>query len=326
MPSFSSLSFISRRKALAWLTGGVLAASAALVAPHAAAAQPLRIGYQKSASLLTLLKAQGSLEKRLAPLGVEVKWVEFPAGPQLLEGLNIGAVDVGAVGEAPPIFAQAAGANFIYAGYDPASPEAEAIVVPKDSTIRSVAELKGKRVALNKGSNVHYLLVKLLEKHGLKYTDIQVVFLPPADARAAFERGAVDAWAIWDPFLAATEKQIGARVLADGSGVVNNFFYYLAARDYAKANGKVLDALFDEINSNAVWLKANIKEAAARIAPEQGLAPEVVELALRRYQFNAKPVTDAILAEQQKLADTFFELKLIPKRIEVRQASVLANR
>jgi sulfonate transport system substrate-binding protein len=301
MPSFSSLSFISRRKALAWLTGGVLAASAALVAPHAAAAQPLRIGYQKSASLLTLLKAQGSLEKRLAPLGVEVKWVEFPAGPQLLEGLNIGAVD-------------------------PASPEAEAIVVPKDSTIRSVAELKGKRVALNKGSNVHYLLVKLLEKHGLKYTDIQVVFLPPADARAAFERGAVDAWAIWDPFLAATEKQIGARVLADGSGVVNNFFYYLAARDYAKANGKVLDALFDEINSNAVWLKANIKEAAARIAPEQGLAPEVVELALRRYQFNAKPVTDAIIAEQQKLADTFFELKLIPKRIEVRQASVLANR
>ncbi|PTT82082.1 sulfonate ABC transporter substrate-binding protein, partial [Pelomonas sp. HMWF004] len=171
----------------------------AAVSLHAAAqTTTLRIGFQKSASLLTLQKSTGSLEKRLAPLGVSVKWVEFPAGPQLLEGLNVGAVDVGFVGEAPPIFAQAAGAKFVYIGFDPAAPEAEAIVVPKDSAIKSVAELKGKKVALNKGSNVHYLLVKALEQAGLKYTDIQPVFLPPADARAAFERGAVDAWVIWD--------------------------------------------------------------------------------------------------------------------------------
>jgi sulfonate transport system substrate-binding protein len=115
-------------------------------------------------------RPRARLEKRLQPLNATVKWVEFPAGPQLLEGLNLGAVDLGYVGEAPPIFAQAAGAKFAYIGYDPAAPEAEAIVVPKDSTIKSVAELKGKKVALNKGSNVHYLLVKLLEKNGLKYS------------------------------------------------------------------------------------------------------------------------------------------------------------
>ena len=175
-----------------------------------------------------------------------MKWVEFPAGPQLLEGLNVGAVDVGFVGEAPPIFAQAAGARFVYIGFDPAAPEAEAIVVPKDSPIRSVAELKGRKVALNKGSNVHYLLVKALEKQGLKFSDVQAVYLPPADARAAFERGAVDAWVIWDPFLAAVEKQSGARLLQDGKGIVNNYAYYLAERGYAEKQPQVIQALFDD--------------------------------------------------------------------------------
>ena len=170
-----------------------LAATLLAFGAHAEPAKELRIGFQKSASLFVLQKAQGTLEKRLAPQGVAVKWVEFPAGPQLLEGLNVGAVDVGFVGEAPPIFAQAAGARFVYIGNDPASPTTEAVVVPKDSPLKSVADLKGRRVALNKGSNVHYLLVKLLEKNNLKYSDITPVFLPPADARAAFEKGAVDA-------------------------------------------------------------------------------------------------------------------------------------
>jgi len=279
--------------------------------------EPLRIGFQKSASLLTLQKSQGTLEKRLAPLGVAVKWVEFPAGPQLLEGLNVGAVDVGYVGEAPPIFAQAAGAKFVYIGNDPAAPEAEAIVVAKDSPLKSVTDLKGKKVALNKGSNVHYLLVKALEKHGLKYADIQPVFLPPADARAAFERGAVDAWVIWDPFLAAVEKQSGARILVDGRGVVNNYAFYLAERSYVEKYPQVVQALFEDTVAQGQWLKANLKQAAAIIAPLQGLDPAVVELNLQRYQFGVRPLTPAVAAEQQKIADTFLALGLIPKPIRI---------
>ncbi len=286
----------------------------------------LRIGYQKSASLFVLQKAQGTLEKRLSPLGFGVKWVEFPAGPQLLEGLNVGAVDVGYVGEAPPIFAQAAGAKFVYIGFDPAAPQAEALLVPKDSPIKSVAELKGKKIALNKGSNVHYLLVKLLEKNGLKFTDVQAVYLPPADARAAFESRNVDAWVIWDPFQAAAEKATGARVLADGTGVVNNYQYYLAERSYLGKNPKVIQALFDDSVEQGIWLKKNLQQAAAIIAPLQGLPVDVVELALRRYQFNVKPITAEVAADQQKIADTFYDLKLIPTAIKVRDAVVLDAR
>ncbi|MGM9483994.1 sulfonate ABC transporter substrate-binding protein [Roseateles sp. NT4] len=304
------------RSLLRW-TAPLLIAATSL---HASAQTTLRIGFQKSASLLTLQKSSGSLEKKLAPLGVSVKWVEFPAGPQLLEGLNVGAVDVGFVGEAPPIFAQAAGAQFVYIGYDPAAPEAEAIVVPKDSSIKSVAELKGKKVALNKGSNVHYLIVKALEKQGLKFSDVQAVYLPPADARAAFERGAVDAWVIWDPFLAAVEKQSGARVLADGRGIVNNYAYYLAERGYAEKQPQVIRALFEDTQAQANYLKANTKAAATVIAPLQGLEPDVVEKSLTRYQFGVKPLTPAVAAEQQKIADTFHALGLIPKSIRVADA------
>lgn len=314
---------LSRRRLLTAAASVALSwglALGAMTPAQAQSATALRIGFQKSASLLTLQKAQGTLERKLAPSGVAVKWVEFPAGPQMLEGLNVGSIDVGFVGEAPPIFAQAAGANFVYIGNDPASPQAEAIIVPKDSPLKSVAELKGKKVAFNKGSNVHYLLVKALEKAGLKYADIQPVFLPPADARAAFEKGAVDAWAIWDPFLSAAEKQVGARQLTDGRGTANNFQYYLAERNYVQQNPKIIQALFDDLAEQARGIKGNIKQAATVIAPLQGLDTEIVESALNRYQFGVVPLTPEVAAEQQKIADTFYELKLIPKAIKISDA------
>jgi sulfonate transport system substrate-binding protein len=312
------------KKALGIALGlSVIAATSAVHAEYNP--KLLRIGFQKSASQLTLLKAQGSIEKRLTAQGLEVKWVEFPAGPQLLEGLNVGAIDFGYVGEAPPIFAQAAGANFVYVGHEEPSPSAEAILVQKDSSITSIADLKGKKIALNKGSNVHYLLVKLLEKHGLKYSDIQPIFIPPADARAAFERGSVDAWVIWDPFAAAAEKQIDARVLADGKGVVNNYAFFLAEREFAAKRPDVIKQLFDELQKQGQWIKKNPAEAAALVAPLQGLDPAIVEQTLRHYSSDVRPINDAVLAEQQKLGDTFFELKLIPKAIKVKEATLGAR-
>jgi sulfonate transport system substrate-binding protein len=298
----------------------------ALPVAHAQARPELRIGYQKSASLFVLQKAQGSLEARLAPLGFGVKWVEFPAGPQLLEGLNVGAVDVGYVGEAPPIFAQAAGAKFVYIGHDPAAPRAEAILVTRDSPIKSVAELKGKKVALNKGSNVHYLLVRQLAQHGLTLADIQPIYLAPADGRAAFESKNVDAWVIWDPFQAAAEKATGARVLADGTpGVVHNYQYYLGERAFVQKHPKVVQALFEDAVDRGIWLKKNLRQAAELIAPLQGLPVDVVELALRRYEFNVKPITREVAADQQQIADTFHALKLIPRPIKVQDAVVFGQ-
>jgi sulfonate transport system substrate-binding protein len=314
-PSTRRRTWLQRMAAVTALGLG-LACNAAFAEP----AKELRIGFQKSASLFVLQKAQGTLERRLAPLNVAVKWVEFPAGPQLLEGLNVGAIDVGFVGEAPPIFAQAAGARFVYVGNDPAAPQTEALVVPKDSPLKTVADLKGKRIALNKGSNVHYLLVKLLEKNNLKYSDVTPVFLAPADARAAFEKGAVDAWVIWDPFLAAAEKQIGVRQLGDGTGIVNSYSYYLAQSDFAQANPHLIHELFANTLDAARFVQADIPHAAALIAPLQGLDPAIVETSLRRCRFGVVPLTPAVAAEQQKIADTFYDLKLIPKQIRIADA------
>lgn len=282
-----------------------------------AQAETLRIGYQKYGTLV-LLKAKGTLEKRLAEQGVEVKWTEFPGGPQLLEGLNVGSVDFGVTGETPPVFAQAAGADLLYVAHEPPAPTGEAILVPKDSPIKSVAELKGKKVALNKGSNVHYLLVRALEDAGLKYGDITPVYLPPADARAAFERGSVDAWVIWDPFQSAAEKQLQARTLRDGSGLVDNHQFYLATRTYAEKNPQVIGTLVEEIRGVGEWVKGNLDEATSQVAPLIGLSPEITRQAVERQGYGAQFISPEVVAAQQKIADTFTELKLIPKQLTIK--------
>ncbi|WP_151637198.1 sulfonate ABC transporter substrate-binding protein [Noviherbaspirillum aerium] len=316
---------LAKRRTLGLLSAAVGAMTSGL--PGWSLAQnrsTLRIGFQKYGTL-TVLKARGTLEKRLAAHGVDVKWTEFPAGPVLLEGLNVGSIDFGTVGEAPPIFAQAAGANLVYVANEPPAPLSEAIVVPKTSTLKAVADLKGKKVALNKGSNVHYLLVKALEKAGLEYKDIQVVFLPPSDARAAFERGSVDAWVIWDPFLAAAEKQLGARILADGRGLVSNHQFFLAARPYAEKNTDIIRIVLDELVKVDEWSSKNLKEVASILSSQVGLPADVVELAANRYSYGVAPVGEAVLAEQQKIADVFADLKLIPKKINVSDAAPAAK-
>ncbi len=320
-------SFSSLRRALLLAGGAALSLTVSLSSslaqaqsqPQPTAAHEIRIGFQKYGTL-TVLKAKGDLEKRLAPLGVTVKWTEFPAGPQLLEGLNVGSIDFGTVGEAPPIFAQAAGADLVYVANQPPAPSAEALIVPKTSSVRSIADLKGKKVALNKGSNVHYLLVKLLEKQGLKYNDIQVVYLPPADARAAFESGAVDAWVIWDPFLASAQRQLGARVVADGTGVVNNIQFYLASRPYADKHPQVVAAIVDELARLDRWSQGNLAAVVSVLSPQIGLDAATTELAASRFAYGIQPITPAIAAQQQLIADTFHQLKLIPRPIRISEA------
>jgi sulfonate transport system substrate-binding protein len=276
----------------------------------------VRVGFQKYGKLV-LLKGKGSLEEKLKPLGYKVVWTEFPSGPPLLEALNVGAIDFGNTGEAPPIFAQAAGAPIQYVAYEPPAPKGEAILVPKDSKLTSVADLKGGKVALNKGSNVHYLLVKALEKAGVKYSEIEPVFLAPADARAAFERGAVDAWVIWDPFQAAAEAATGARTLADGTGIIANYQFYFSSKKFLESDPKIVDAVLAELSAVDDWAKSDIHAVAGQIAPAVGLPVAVVEVALKRQAYGIKPLTDSVIADQQQVADTFFALGLLPKAIKI---------
>ncbi len=281
----------------------------------------LKVGFQKY-GILPIIKARGTLDKTLQAQGIQVRWVEFPAGPQLLEGLNVGSVQLGETGEAPPIFAQAAQAPIVYIANQPASPSGEALIVQKDSAIKSVAELKGKRIALNKGSNVHYLLLKLLEKNNLKLSDIQPIYLPPADARAAFEKGAVDAWVIWDPFLAAAEKQLGAKTLANGKGLVSNYQFYLADRNYAAQNPKIIQTVVNELNASSQWAQKNPAEAAKILQQQTSLDFPIVSLSISRMGFGIKPITPQVIAEQQKVADAFSQQKLIPKPLKVSDATL----
>jgi sulfonate transport system substrate-binding protein len=306
------------------LRAGAIAAPIALASrPFAASAASngtLKVGYQKSSTSLVLLKSRGWLEKRLTPLGYDVSWAEFPSGPPLLEALGAGAVNLGFTGETPPIFSQASGTPVIYVGNSPGQPHSEAILVPPGSSITSVAELKGKKVAVAKGSNAHYLLVASVLKAGLQFTDITPVYLQPADARAAFQSNDVDAWAIWDPFFAAAQAH-GAKVIGDADGVVPNHNFYLSRHDFADAHADALNAAIASIKQIEAWLPANLPAAAAEVAPVIGLPVPVVLTSLGRQKYDLQKLTPAVLADQQKIADLFFKLHLIPAPINVNDAA-----
>jgi len=293
-----------------------LSAVAATVGASYGQDKVVRIGYQKYGKLV-LLKGRGTLEDKLKPLGYSVSWTEFPSGPPLLEALNVGAIDFGIAGETPPIFAQAAGAPLVYLAYDPPAPSGEAILVPKDSPLKSVADLRGKKVALNKGSNVHYLLVRALEQAGLKYADIQPVFLAPSDALAAFTRGSVDAWVIWDPYEAAAEAATGARILADGTGLVSNYQFYFSSKKFLTEHAKAVDIVLEALNEADDWTKNNIEAVAEQLSPSVGLPAAVLAVSLERESYGILPINSEVIASQQRIADTFHALGLLPKPITV---------
>jgi sulfonate transport system substrate-binding protein len=308
---------LSRRCLLG--AGAAFAASGLSRRTAAAETRVLRIGVQKYGTLV-ILRERATLAPMLQQRGWTVRWTEFPAGPQLLEALNVGDLDFGTTGEAPPVFAQAAGAPLVYAGTEPPSPRGEAILVPGNSPLRGLADLKGKRVALNKGSNVHYLLVQALASAGLRPSDIQPVYLVPADARAAFEQGAVDAWVIWDPFLAAAQAAIDSRVLADGTGLAPNRQFFLASRSFAEQQPALLKALLDAVATTDQWAQANQGEVAAILSRSLNLPVPVLATALGRMGYGVGPITPEVVADQQRIADTFHDLKLIPVPVVIREA------
>jgi sulfonate transport system substrate-binding protein len=304
----------------AWgLTAPFAVPSALAQTKDKAAAKPLeqlRIGYQKSAVNLVILKQQGILEKRFP--NTKVSWIEFPAGPQLLEALSVGALEFGLTGDAPPVFAQAAGKDLYYVGAEPAKPESSAILVLQDSPIKTLADLKGKKIALQKGSSAHYLLVRAVEKAGLLWSDIQPIYLTPADARAAFERKSVDAWAIWDPFYAATELALPTRVITTGVGLSGNNSFYLSSTTLANHHPEVLHALFEELTRADRFVQEHRPEAIKLIANFSGLDAGVVSLFLkRRPRSPVGLLTAEATISQQQVADAFARLALIPKPVRV---------
>ena len=291
----------------------------ALVGP-AISAEPLkelRIGYQKIGALL-IVKEKKVLEQRFEPQGVRVRWIEFAFGPPLLEALGAGAIDYGYTGDSPPIFAQAARANLLYAGAIPARGYGQAIVVPAASSIQEVAGLAGKKVAVAKASSAHNLLVAALESVKLPWSAITPVYLAPPDAAAAFVRGAVDAWSIWDPFFAIAELKQKARALPLDPSVSAQNSFFLVNGDFAAKHPDVVATINDAVATATTWADQHRDQVAAILSEASGVDLAAEQRSTDRAEFTFGPLTDDVLARQQGVADRFQRLGLIPAPIRIR--------
>lgn len=306
---------LDRRRLLA---AGLALAGTALPLRLARASEPgvLRIGYQKN-GILAVAREQAAIEAALKPQGVSVRWVEFSFGPPLLEALNLGAIDFGQTGDAPPIFAQAAGANLVYAAAQPNGGSGSAILLPKGSSVATLADLKGKRIAFAKGSSAHNLTVAALEKAGLSYRDITPVLLAPADGAAAFAGGTIDAWTVWDPYFAIAEEGQGARILVQASDITptNNFF--LANKGFAEERPEVLKAAITALGEVALWCEGNRPSVAASLSKITGVPLAATRRAVDRIRFVIAPMDAAVIAEQQRIADRFHAIGVIPRSVRV---------
>jgi len=281
----------------------------------------LRIGYQKSSTLITLLKTRGTLEQSLAPLDLRVSWHEFASGLPLTEALNVGAIDFSAdVADTVPVFAQGAHARFVYVAQEAPSPKAQAIIVKTGSTLRTLADLRAKRIAVTKAAGSHYLLLAALARAKLAPTDTAIHYLTPADGRAAFERGSVDAWITWDPYVASVDANPDVRILADGNGLASYQRYYLASSSFAAARPDVIQIVFDRLSQAGAWLHEHQQEAADTLAPIWGLDAKTIERANARRSYLVRAVVTQNFGEQQKIADTFLAAGLLPTRVDTGDA------
>jgi len=295
-----------------------LGAPALLMSARRGSAEPakvLRVGTQKGAALLIAEQQQRGLEALLNPLGIEVKWIEFQFGPPLLEGMRAGAVDIGLVGDTPPIFSQAAHGDLLYVAA--LSGSTEAILLPRGSSIQTLTDLRGKRIAFGRGSSAHNVTVAAVEKAGLTWSDIVPVALGPADAGAAFERGAIDAWTIWDPYYALYQDRPGVRVLTESPDVVELFSFFLSTRAFAESNPDLTAKILADFARVDVWARAHRPDVAHLIAEGTGIPYEPVLRAVNRARFGVEPISEAHIAAQQRTADRFHRLGLIPEQIKI---------
>jgi len=300
----------------------ILAGAAALVGssglPAHAQAKPaeIRIGTQKG-GFFPAVRQRGQVEAAFKPLGIEIKWIDFQFGPPLLEAINVGSVDFGYVGDAPPIFAQAGGAKIRYAAAVVSRGNNQAILVPQDSPIKTLADLKGKKIAFGKGSSAHNLLVAALEKQGIAWSDITPVPLAPADATAAFVKGSVDAWSIWDPYVALAELKFNARAVAWERDVHSSSAFYIVGSDFVQKYPSIVARLNQVFADAGKWAETHRDEVSRAQAEATGVDIEAVRRSVDRSVFQVAPVDRDVIKTQQAVADRFAKLGLIPKPVDV---------
>ncbi|MET3321498.1 UNVERIFIED_ORG: sulfonate transport system substrate-binding protein [Peribacillus simplex] len=278
----------------------------------------VKIGYQKG-NTLNILKTRGTLEKRLEKENIKVEWSEFPIGTALLEGLNTGAIDFGHASDANGVFSQASGKTSLYVASDTPYPKGVALVVKDSSPIKSVKDFKGKKIGVTKGGNMHYLLVKALEKEGLSIDDVKPIYYKDAaEGRVAFESGDIDVIGIWDPFLAVLESSTSTRTIVNGENLTQNRTFYFASENFVNNNANTIKIILDELQKSDEWANKNTKDVATILSKELKLDAKPLEIANGRREFGVLPIDEEAVSAQQDLADTFYGLKLFPEKIDIK--------
>jgi len=279
----------------------------------------IRIAYQRG-GILVIAQQQKVLEKYFEPRGVEIVWKVFPFSNPALEALNVGSMDFSSSGNTPIIFAQAGGFDVQYAAAQQSGDGGEGIVVLPGSGINSVADLKGKRVAVANGTSSHYFLVAALEKAGLKYQDVTPVLLAPSDAPLALSRGDVSAWTVWDPYLALAEKKLNGKVIAALGPDIKSNNFLITRRGFAADYPETLREVLTQLGTIGTWAQTHRNEIAAQLAEITGIEVEIQRVAAERANYAIKPVSEDVIKQQQAVADQFFGLGIIAKKIDVRAA------
>ncbi len=305
-----------KRREFLQLSAGTLAALLSQRASAQSAPKEIRIGTQKG-GFFPAVRQRRTLENAFQSEGIEIKWVDFQFGPPLLEAINVGSVDFGYVGDTPPIFAQAANARIRYVAAVKQEGNTQAIIVRADSPIQTLADLKGKRIAFGKGSSAHNLLVAALEKAGLSWSDIMPAPLAPADATAAFIKGSVDAWSIWDPYLALAEIKENARVIVFDKDVHKPNSFYIAGADFVDNYPRLVAKLNNLFAAEGAWADQHHDEVAKAQAEATGVDIEAIRRFVGRSIYRVVPIDDEVIQTQQAVADRFARLGLIPKPVKV---------
>ncbi len=250
-----------------------------------------------------VMKQKGWLEEELKKSGVKVKWSSFISGPPMNEAFAAGEQDIGFMGDTPAIIARAAGQDTRIISLTCAAPKALALLVAKDSRILDVKDLKGKKVAVVKGSYAHHLVVLLLQKNGLTVDDIQLINLTHADIATALTNGEVDAGAIWEPLITRLEDSGAARVLADGTGIKQGILVAIASNEFASKNPDIIATFLKLYQKGLEFIKTNPKEAVELIAREVPLTQEQLLKVIAKFDYS--PVVGPDSIEELKKSEEF---------------------
>ncbi len=248
-----------------------------------------------------------------------MNWSDFTSGPPMLEAMASGSVDVGGVGDAPPVFAAAGGEGVEIVGARTVpGGDQDAVVVPKGSPITSIQQLKGKKIAYGSGSSGNYDLLTVLTAAGLTTKDVTMVNLQPANALAAFTSGSVDAWAIWPPYVQQVVAQDGAKVLARGPQYGSPYSYEVASKS-AVANPEkaaAIQAYLTTLNKAYVWAEKNPDAWGAAWAAATGLPASITDVAATVDSTTPVVINNAITTSEQGLVTQFYKAGLIPSSPE----------